>query len=238
MGKKWKAPKIYTMEQGTPEWFGIKAGKLSGSSAKVMKALGYGKGLQSLVKRKVEEIVYGIDADALSSSVIGADTEHGHKYEDYARQDLEDIMGVPVRQVGWVEASDYVGCSPDGLMIFDDTEFVVEIKCFQEKHHMECVKLADSAYEVESDINLQVQWNMMVTGAKKATVCFFYPAGTPFVEDKDRKRHVVVERDENLISVLRTKAEMCEDLIAIGVEAEKAKMAEQEAKDSTKYDMF
>lgn len=115
--------KIYTKEelvQGTPEWLAVRIGKFGGTDAQAVAT--NGKGLETLCYEKVGEIITGRP----KTSYTNPDMERGNELENTARSAYEIKTGNIVTQVGYIELSDRVGVSPDGLVGEDG---LVEIKC-------------------------------------------------------------------------------------------------------------
>lgn len=141
------------MIQGSPEWFAIRKGKMSGSHAQCIAA--QGKGL--------ETYIYEILAEKYSSAqkehFTNEHTERGIELEHEARSLFELETGKTVEQVGFVEYNDFSGCSPDGLL---DNDGIVEIKCHSDVVHLKFI--LNSISEIDSKYEWQMQMNMLVTG--------------------------------------------------------------------------
>lgn len=113
--------KIYDkIEQGTPEWLMLRLGKFTASDAQAIAS--NGKGLETLVFEKAAEILTG----KLKDEYTNADMDRGNELEEQARNEYELATGVVVKRVGFIEKSERVGCSPDGLIGEDGLQ---EIKC-------------------------------------------------------------------------------------------------------------
>jgi len=146
---------IHEMEQGTPEWFAIRKGKMTASRAQ---AIGNGsKGLDT----------YIIDmmADNYSSGeyegYTNAHVERGNELEELARQAYSLETGNAVKQVGFVEYNEFAGCSPDGLIGEDGG---IEIKCQADKKHFRLILNGEK--EIDSSYLWQIQMSLLVTGRK------------------------------------------------------------------------
>ena len=101
---------IHNLEQGTPEWFALRKGKMTASHAQ---AIGNdGKGLDTYI--------FKIMAEEYSSGEVvhfsNSHTDRGNELEAVARSLYEMENDVIVEQVGFIEHDNYVGCSPDGIM--------------------------------------------------------------------------------------------------------------------------
>jgi putative phage-type endonuclease len=130
--------KIHNMQQGSEEWLDIRKLKLTASNAQ---AIGnQGKGLETLCRQLV--------CDYLSKEkdvYINSDIERGIELEEDARIVYSLKTDNEVNQVGFIEISDYCGCSPDGLIGADG---LIEIKCYSNKHYIDYVldEIIDSKY--------------------------------------------------------------------------------------------
>lgn len=141
--------KIHNMPQGSEEWFEVRKLKLTASNAQ---AIGnQGKGLETLCRQLVCEYL-----SKPKDSYTNLDIERGIELEEDARIVYSLNTDNNVQQVGFIEISDFVGCSPDGL-IGDDG--LVEIKCYSDKHYLDYVLdgIIDSKYI------WQMQMQMMLT---------------------------------------------------------------------------
>jgi putative phage-type endonuclease len=144
---------IHNLEQGTPEWFAVRLGKLTASDAQAIATAG--KGLETLAFEKVAEIVSGTKQE----SYTNGDIDRGHEQEELARASYELQYGLTVVKVGFVELSEYIGASPDGF-VGDDG--LVEFKCPNNTNFVRIMygKKPDSKYE------WQMQMQMHVTDRK------------------------------------------------------------------------
>src|SRR5690349_12115357 len=111
---------IHNFDQGSPEWYSIRLGKFGSTDAQAVAS--NGKGLETLCYEKVAEIVTQKPRESYSN----ADMERGKLLESMARSAYEIQSGNLVEQVGYIEQSEYVGTSPDGLVGVDG---MIEIKC-------------------------------------------------------------------------------------------------------------
>lgn len=142
--------RIYNIKQGTEEWLKIRLGKFTGSDGQAVAT--NGKGLDTLVYKKVAEIITG----AIPESYTNADIERGNELEDEARSFYEIVTGNKVDQIGFAELTEFVGCSPDGLV--EDNKGV-EIKCTNDYKFVEYMYTK----KVDTKHMWQMQFNMYVT---------------------------------------------------------------------------
>lgn len=144
------------MEQGTPEWFEARGLRMTGSKAQ---AIGNaGKGLETLCWSLVASSVA-----ETGESYTNPDIERGNELEEVARSLFELETGKRVEEVGFVEYNEFVGASPDGLIVDEDAG--LEIKCPNNERHFKV--LVQGLKAVDSKYLWQCQQCMLVTGRKK-----------------------------------------------------------------------
>jgi len=145
--------KIHEIEQQSPEWFNVRKLKATASHAT---AIGNcGKGLDTYVLEIVAEYLSSADKEQFSNK----HTDRGNELEPQARAIYELTTGKDVKQVGFIEYNDYVGCSPDGLI---DDDGVLEIKCIDDVGYLKMLL----GEEISSDYQWQIQMNLLITGRK------------------------------------------------------------------------
>jgi putative phage-type endonuclease len=118
---------VHACEQRTPEWYALRAGRLTGSAAKDMLAeikSGEAAARRDLRYRLIAERLSGKPQD---DGYANAAMQWGIDTESQARAAYEAMTGNIVEEVGFVSLSDVLaGCSPDGL-VGGDT--ILSIKC-------------------------------------------------------------------------------------------------------------
>lgn len=177
---------VHLMEQGTEEWFAIKAGKVSASHITDVLAGGKGITRDKYMAKLIVERLTGVTAASFSSAAM----EHGIETEPEARENYEFRNDVEVKQVGFVEHAvlDQTGCSPDG---FVDTDGQVEIKCPESHTHLATLLSG----VVEPKYIKQINFQLACTGRKW---CDFISFDNRFPE-KHKLFVKRVERDEDMI---------------------------------------
>jgi hypothetical protein len=137
--------------QQTPEWFELKKGKMSASHAT---AIGNcGKGLETYCRQIVREMIVE------RQSYTNKDMERGNELEPIGRLTYEFETGNTVKQVGFIQHSDFVGYSPDGLVSNDG---LIELKARNDEIHFGLL-LGDS---IDSGTIWQMNMGMLVSGRK------------------------------------------------------------------------
>lgn len=155
--------KIYKdINQGSPEWFEIRVGKVTASHAQ---AIGNnGKGLENYILEVVAEMFSSSEKEHYSNE----HTERGNELEPIARSMYELQNDVEVEEIGFAEYNDFVGCSPDGLVGKDG---MIEIKCPDDKTYFNLLmnEKIDNAYI------WQCQMNMLILERKWCDLVFYNP---------------------------------------------------------------
>jgi len=145
--------KLHNHEQGSPEWFACRAGKLTASRAQAIATAG--KGLETLIYETLAEK----HSSGEHQSFTNADIESGHELEGVARDLYEFETGNKVEQVGFIEMNEYVGCSPDGLIGEDG---MLEIKSKKDAVYLRAIIES----KIDSGYIWQCQMQLLVSGRK------------------------------------------------------------------------
>jgi putative phage-type endonuclease len=155
--------KIYKdINQGSPEWFEIRVGKVTASHAQ---AIGNnGKGLDTYLLEVVSEMFSSAQKDQYSNE----HTERGNELEPLARSMYELQKNVEVEEIGFAEYNDFVGCSPDGL-VGDDG--MIEIKCPDDKTYFNLLMNEN----IDSSYIWQCQMNLLILEKKWCDLIFYNP---------------------------------------------------------------
>lgn len=140
----------FDIDQGTPAWNAIRAGKWTASSAaKIMGSLTTA-GLKDLIKDVAWGRVFGETDSGFTSKAM----DRGHEIEPEARDWFAFEHGASVEEVGFVEHSRiaHVGWSPDGLHA--NRTRGVEIKCLLHKAWMD----VEESREIPSEYRWQAKF--------------------------------------------------------------------------------
>ena len=155
---------IHEMEQRSDEWYAIRKGKMTASEASTIAANGIG------LKTYAYQIVVGEITGKEQSSFKGnKHTERGNELEPEGRIAYEIARDVTVKQVGFVEMDEYVGCSPDGL-IGEDGGF--EEKCPDDIKYF---KLLIGEEKPDEAYIWQCHMSLLITGRKWWDLMFYNP---------------------------------------------------------------
>lgn len=145
--------KVYDFEQGTPEWFDCRKGKMTASHAQAIGNVG--KGLDTYIHKMMSEFYSSGEKEQFGSK----DTERGNELEPIARQIYELENDVVVDQVGFMEYNKFVGASPDGL-IGENGGW--ECKSPNDKEYLHY--LLEGIEAVDTKYLWQVQMNLLISG--------------------------------------------------------------------------
>lgn len=175
------------VEQGSPEWFAARAGRLTGSVAHAMLAEGKGVTRNNLRAKLVLERLTGKPHD---DDYVSKAMQAGKDREPDARAAYEVLTGNLVTSSGFLSHTELMaGCSLDGYI--GDYERLMSIKCRQPPAHFECVKTR----KVPSQAMKQIRHELWLTGAEEHDYFSFNP---DFPESRRAVLVTVHRRDCNL----------------------------------------
>ena len=191
------------IEQGTDEWFAIRAGIPTGSMFKEVIAKkgprgGVPKGRQTYMYKLAGEIITGEPMDSYSNF----DMELGKEREAEARSLYELVKEVEVEQVGFIKEDGY-GVSPDGLI---GTDGMFETK--NAAAHVQVARLLDGGMPAEHVAQVQGQ---LLTAQRSWCGFMSYCRGMPPLILR-------IERDEEYIASLKYEIAEFNDELAARVE--------------------
>lgn len=171
---------IHMMEQHSPEWYEIRKLKFTASHANTILAMG--KGVETLIDEMLAEYYSSGNYEEYSVKFNGKQMQRGNNYEDKARKIYELETGNKVQQVGFVELSTHVGCSPDGFIGEDG---LIEIKNPSDTVFLKLIE----TNKIKKEYIDQMQYQMFVTNRQWCDFFAFNPNFDPcFVK-------IRVERD-------------------------------------------
>ena len=199
---------IHECEQGTDEWFKLRAGKPTSSEFSNL-VTGLGKESKSLPKYAAklagEKLVMSTRGEKLDDGFDGNKyTERGHELEPESRADYAMTNQVKVQEVGFItdDLLQY-GASTDGL-VGDDG--VVEFKNLTGTRMIELMMYVASNKKIPPEYIPQLQGELLVTEREWVDIVFYHPQIDPVVHrvhpDPDYQEtlltqinRVIVERD-------------------------------------------
>ena len=148
------------IEQGSPEWFAIRLGKVTAS--RITDVLAKVKTGEAVTREDYRtELVVQRLTNQPSEPFTNPAMEWGVEQEPMARIAYEAQANVFVEQVSFVEhpTIEWFGCSPDGLV---GEEGLIEIKCPSSKNHIKYLL----GGKPPAKYIPQMQCQMAVTGRK------------------------------------------------------------------------
>ena len=158
------------IQQGTQAWFDVRKLKFTASKASIITA--DGKGLDTLVNELLAEYYSSQQYNEFTNKYKNSAMQRGNDFEDTARMTYEFETGNTVKEVGFIERSEHIGCSPDGL-ISDDG--IIEIKNHDDKVFIELIKTK----RIDPVYIKQMQYQMWVTERKWCDYFGFNPNYSP-----------------------------------------------------------
>lgn len=188
------------IEQGTPEWFAQRLGKVTASRigdiiAKTQS--GPAASRKNYLAQLVTERLTGQAAESFKSSAM----QHGTETEPIARMAYETETGLMVTEVAMIAHPhiEMAGASPDGL-VGDDG--LVEIKCPNSATHIATLM----AEKAPSTYIPQMQWQMACTGRQWCDFVSFDPRMPVdlqlFIKRVPRDNKLIAEYEAEIIKFL------------------------------------
>jgi putative phage-type endonuclease len=177
--------------QANPDWLALRAGKFSGSDFHQYLGI-VDKGLSATAETALHKKVL----ESLGETFTSVQTDamaRGNELEPLARQAYMCETFADVQEVGFVDWGKMrAGCSPDGVIYIEKPnldfqnmsyeEFkqiittpikkIIEIKC---PEIVNFIKYAESADNIPPLYKTQMQYNMLITGAKSCDFVAYHP---------------------------------------------------------------
>lgn len=183
------------IQQGTPEWLALRAGKVTASRvadilAKTKTGVSASRG-NYLIQLAIERATGNIEPSYTNEAM-----QWGIDNEAQARVAYEVESGNFVDQVPFVDHSniDGFGCSPDGLVC---DRGLVEIKCPNSATHWSYIK----ANAPPNKYYIQMQAQMACTNTEWCDFVSFDPR----MPDRSKLLIVRVDRDQNFIDEMENE---------------------------------
>lgn len=199
---------VHNMEQGTQEWFDVRAGIVTASRAKDLMAKGQGKTRLAYMYQLIGEVMTGEPVQVFKGN---EHTERGHEMEPVARELYEQRVGTEVVQTGFIRNHDDIGgagYSPDGLV---GEHGALEIK--SRLPHIQA-ELLDTG-KVPRDSMLQMQFGMWVAGLDWCDYVSYWPGMPLFVQRVEFDAEMADEIQEALIKFYAEMNQKLEKLAAM-----------------------
>ena len=191
---------VHTMEQGSPDWFAVRAGKPTASEFATVLAKGEGKTRRTYLLKLAGEILTGEPMESYQNSHM----ERGKEHEDAARDRYALLHDAEPVRVGFLEDTDVrAGCSPDALLGSDG---MLEIK--SAAPHILCGYILKDDFPPEH--KAQCQGGLWISGREWIDISIFWPRLPQFT----KRAH----RDEAYIANLASEVRRFNDELAETVE--------------------
>ena len=194
------------MKQGSTEWHEIRKGKLTASHGQEIATNGVG------LKTYVSDIIlYSfIEKEFYTNN----DIERGNELEPIAAIAYEMNNFIELHKVGFIQRGEYVGMSPDGLIMNGDgIEGGIEVKAKNNKNHYKA--LLDNF--IDSKTLWQIHMSIHISGAKFWDFCSYNPNFTNSLVQ------IRVERDEEKCKKIENGLKSGIELLKLGFSNEKIK---------------
>jgi len=176
----------YDIAQNSPEWAKARLGKFTASTAAKLLMAPSTQGYTDLIHTVTFERIAGQVPEGYSNEWM----VRGKELEPLALQAYEIETFQKVVPVGIVIKSDWIACSPDGLI---GEEGLIEVKCPKFSTHLDYF----FSRKPPKDYFAQMQFQMMVTGRLWCDFFSFHPSLPPC--------RITVQRDNEFISEISAK---------------------------------
>lgn len=163
---------IHDCEQGTEEWFSIRAGKPTASMfSKLITSRGEpSKSMKDYAVTLAGELYAGKPLDVWEGNGW---MERGKELEDAARTKYEMINNIDTVQLGFVTDDEEIyGCSPDS-MVGDNG--MLEIKCLKAENHIKAIMYFRKNERMPTAHVQQTQGQMFICDRKWCDIVFYHP---------------------------------------------------------------
>lgn len=198
------------MDQRTPEWFQIRAGKVTASRIADLTAKtksGYSASRANYMAQLVCERLTGFPQESFTNAAMAWGTDQ----EPIARAEYESLRMVFVDEMGFAShpTIENAGASPDGLV---GVNGLIEIKCPNTAAHIETLLSG----EADSKYVKQMQWQMACTGRSWCDFVSFDPRMPEdlrlFVKRVERNDSLIAELEKEVREFLAELEEKCNKL--------------------------
>lgn len=143
---------MHFLEQNTPEWCSVRAGKFTASNIDIL--LGNGATRDNIILTKAAEVITGRVSE---SNLNTKDIQRGRDLENDAKVAYSNQYGIDIEDVGFCELDPFIGVSPD---CFADDDGLAEVKC---PNNANFIKIVTGGYkEISSLYMYQMQMQMWV----------------------------------------------------------------------------
>lgn len=189
---------IHNIEQRTPEWHALRAGKPTASEfSRIVTSVGEpSKQAAGYAMALAAELFTGKRSDAFEGNEW---TERGRELEASALRFYTFARETDIEPVGFITDDDAtMGCSPDGLVGEDG---MVEIKCLKAETHIKAILYHQKHGRCPPDYVQQTQGQIMIAGRQWCDLFFYHPDLPPLIVRQlpDAKLNEALSRDIPLL---------------------------------------
>lgn len=199
---------VHHIEQGSPEWFSLRAGKPTASEfSKLITSTGEpSKSLQGYAITLAGEMYAGKPLDAWEGNAY---TERGKLLEEDARRAYAFLHDVEPVTVGFIsdDAVQY-GCSPDSLI----GDGMLEIKCLKAENHIKAILYYRKHRKCPPDYVQQTQGQMMVCERGWCDLFFHHPDLPQLIIRQERDETIIKALSEQIHNVINERDKILEEL--------------------------
>ena len=158
------------LEQGSDKWHELRLGKITASC--FYKLLGTKVARKKYLYEKANEIVTNCKSDG--NKYVNFHIQRGWEYETVARNKYIASTFTPVKEVGLVQLSNYIACSPDGLV---GENGMIEIKVPDSNNYFQYViEISKKGVKaIVKDHYIQMQFSLYVCARKWCDYVLFNP---------------------------------------------------------------
>lgn len=182
-----------THKQRTDEWFSNRVGRFTGSRInELLGAKGLGKKGENYAFDRAVDILFGDVEDHF----VSFDMQRGIDLEPLAFKkfnEINEVNFISARECNFFKIGDNAGASPDGIT---SDNGVLEIKCPKASTFFRLI----ATNEVPKNYYNQMQMEMLASGTEKA---YFF--NYLVHEGKEFHHEIVVERDEEVINLIKER---------------------------------
>jgi predicted phage-related endonuclease len=177
---------VHDVDQKSPEWLALRAGRLTGTGAVDMMAKVKSGEAASRRNLRAKLVLERVTGRTQESDFMSKDMQRGVDLEPEAFGEFEALTGVILQRCGFLSLGEDYGCSLDGYL--GDFDELVSIKCPNDATHMASL----FGKKIPKDYMDQCRHELWITGAKR----HHFLSYNPNFPEKLRVFYVTMERDQ------------------------------------------
>ena len=179
------------VEQGTDEWLKLRMGKFTASVFPKLFMKKDTQGYQDAINKVVFERLTGELPESFSNDWMNRGTE----LEPVAIDIYENTTFNKVKRIGFIEHSEWIGCSPDGIVGKDG---MLQVKCPKYSTLISYI-LSD---QIPKDYMIQMQGEMLVAEKQWSDFYVFHPKLKPILKRVERNSKMHIEIWDKLFEAI------------------------------------